>query len=65
MSRIAYRVNDVVDSVGIGRSTIYRAIKRGELTARKAGGRTLIMSDDLQAWLDALPVLKTSKARNK
>lgn len=37
-----------------GRSTMYRAIKSGELVARKRGRRTIILRDDLQRWLDGL-----------
>jgi excisionase family DNA binding protein len=40
---------------GLGRSTIYTAIARGELKVRKAGRRSLILVDDLHAWLAALP----------
>ena len=40
---------------GLGRSTLYEAIARGELKVRKAGRRSLILTADLQRWLSELP----------
>ena len=46
---------DAVEVSGCSRTRLYDALKRGELTARKAGKRTLINYADLQAYLAALP----------
>jgi len=43
---------------GLGRTTVYQAIADGQLVARKAGKRTIILRGDLQDFLLALPVLK-------
>jgi len=40
---------------GLGRTTIYAALKSGALSARKCGRRTLILADDLEAFLQKLP----------
>ena len=40
---------------GVGRSTLYRALIRGDVRARKAGRRTLIERASLEAWLRSLP----------
>jgi excisionase family DNA binding protein len=40
---------------GLGRTTIYAALKSGALSARKCGRRTLILAADLEAFLDSLP----------
>lgn len=40
---------------GMSRSALYEALKRGDLTARKAGRRTLISFADLEAYLASLP----------
>ena len=40
---------------GIGRTKIYEAIAAGSLRARKCGSRTLILRDELRAFLASLP----------
>ena len=36
---------------GIGRSTIYSEISKGNLKVRKIGRRTIVAMDDLRTWL--------------
>jgi len=40
---------------GIGRTTIYHAIKSGALPIRKCGRRTIIETSALNAWLASMP----------
>jgi excisionase family DNA binding protein len=42
---------------GIGKTKLYEAINSGTLKARKAGKRTLILSDDLREYLSSLPLI--------
>jgi Helix-turn-helix domain len=42
---------------GIGLTSIRQAA-RGPLNARKHGSRTIILQDDLMAWLKALPMIE-------
>jgi hypothetical protein len=43
---------------GIGsRATLYRRIEEGVLIARKLGGRTVVLENDLQDYLKTLPVV--------
>ena len=46
---------EAVQFSGLSRSSIYVALKKGDLCARKAGRRTLISFADLQAYLASLP----------
>jgi len=52
---IAVTIPDAVKATGMSRSALYEAMKRGDLTARKAGRRTLISFADLEAYLASLP----------
>ncbi len=48
-------VPHAVEATGFSRTRLYEALKRGDLTARKAGKRTLFNYADLQAYLASLP----------
>jgi excisionase family DNA binding protein len=61
--KFAYSVADASLASGVGRSQIYEAVAAGELVARKRGTSTLILADDLKAWLAALPTWKPSHGR--
>lgn len=54
--KIGLTIDEAVDRSGIGRTKIFEAIKLGRLTARKAGRRTIILSDELSDYLKSLPV---------
>ena len=41
--------------VGVGRTFIFKEIRAGRLVARKAGRRTLILANDVDRWIEALP----------
>jgi excisionase family DNA binding protein len=50
-SPIARSVRDAAACIGISRSVLYLVIGRGELPVVKVGSRTLILDDDLRAYL--------------
>jgi excisionase family DNA binding protein len=47
----AFTVDDACAQTKLGRSTIYGAIKTGELAILKVGDRTLIEPSELRRWL--------------
>jgi excisionase family DNA binding protein len=44
-------VEDAARQAGICRTLIFRAIKDGQLKAKRFGGRTIILSNDLNEFL--------------
>jgi excisionase family DNA binding protein len=56
---LALGIEDVCRESGLGRTTIYAAIKAGHLSARKYGRRTIVLFDDLSAFLRGLPTTKS------
>ncbi len=51
----AYSVSEFCRQYSIGRTTVYTEVKAGRLRLRKAGKRSLIASEDAEAWIDSLP----------
>jgi excisionase family DNA binding protein len=50
---LAYSVPDAAARLGISRSGLYLLIARGEIPIAKVGHRTLVLDDDLRAYLAA------------
>ena len=48
---LAVNIPEAARLGGVGRSTIYAEIAKGNLKIRKVGRRTIIAMDDLRAWL--------------
>jgi excisionase family DNA binding protein len=53
--RRAHSIAETCALTGLGRDTVYTAIRDGRLVARKLGRRTLITDDDLRQFLAGLP----------
>ena len=51
----ALNLTQVCEATGFSKTKVYREIKSGNLPARKAGKRTLVLVEDLRAYLDNLP----------
>lgn len=60
-TQMAFTIPEACTTARISRSGLYRAIKDGELRARKRGVRTLILADDLRQWLENLPTSNSSQ----
>ena len=48
---IAMSVAEAANAAGISRTTVYSLIKSNELAIVKLGARTLVLRDDLEAYL--------------
>jgi len=50
--RLAVTANEIVSMTGIGRNTIYAAIAKGELKAKRIGSKKFVVSvDEVKRWL--------------
>jgi Helix-turn-helix domain len=56
--RVAHSIPEVCAATGLGRDSVYAAIRTGKLVARKYGRRTVVLEDDMRAFLEALPKLE-------
>jgi excisionase family DNA binding protein len=62
VEQLALTVAEACAAARIGRTTLYEAIKRGDLVAAKYGRKTLIRVDDLRSWLASLPPIESDTA---
>jgi hypothetical protein len=56
MDRIAYSLSEAARVAGVSRTRIFEAVRRQELTIRKAGRASIVTHDALVAWINSLPV---------
>lgn len=54
LAKAAYSVRETLELLSIGRTSLYAAVKRGELRNIKLGRRTLFLASDLTAFLTKL-----------
>jgi excisionase family DNA binding protein len=59
MEQLAFTISEACSAARIGRTSLYEAIKNGDLVAAKYGRKTLIRVDDLKGWLARLPTITT------
>jgi excisionase family DNA binding protein len=52
--KVAYGVGETLELLSIGRTSLYAAVKRGELTPVKFGKKSLFYATDLAAFLTKL-----------
>lgn len=54
LTKVAYGVGETLELLSIGRTSLYAAVKRGELSPVKFGKKTLFYAMDLAAFLAKL-----------
>ena len=62
--KAAYSVNETLDLLSIGRTSLYSAVNRGELNPVKFGKKTLFYAADLAAFLTKLRRLSDMRHTN-
>ena len=62
MEKIAYKIPEAVQVAPVGKTRLYDALNSGALKGHKQGAHTIIMRDDLEAWLQALPEYEPAPA---
>ena len=55
MTPILLGVADACRALGIGKSSFYEAVSRGEISLKKLGRKSLVAHADLVAWANRLP----------
>ena len=53
LQKLSYNVAEVCKATGLGRSTIFELIGRGELPSFMCCGRRLVLADELRGFLAA------------
>lgn len=55
MDQFSYTVSDACQKFGIGRTKLFELLNTGEIKRRKLGRKTLILDEDLKAFVKNLP----------
>jgi hypothetical protein len=63
MDRIAYTLPEAARIAGVSRTRIFEAVRKQELTIRKAGRASIVTHDDLLAWIPVKGKLLTASER--
>ena len=60
--KLSLSIEEAMTATGLGRTKLYKIINSGEIKARKIGRRTIILKDDLEAFLAGLPSYSAENA---
>ena len=64
-NRLALTVNEVAETLGVSRQSVYNALERGDLPSKRLAGRLLIPVADLLAFLDVSPTPSARRYREE
>ena len=65
LPKLAYSMAEACKAAGLGRTFLFGAIRDGRLNAVRAGGRTLVTTEALHAFLDAMPPARGPALKTK
>jgi hypothetical protein len=65
LAQFAYSPREVICAAPISLSKFYLEVRDGRLIARKIGGKTVVLREDLVAWLQSLPVKTAVSERHR
>jgi hypothetical protein len=54
LRRACYSVNETIELLSLGRTSLYALVKAGKLTPRKVGKKTLFLAPDITRFLTQL-----------
>lgn len=57
-----YTLQQLQKMTGFSRAHFYNEATRGKLLLRKAGGRTVVLAEDLDAWVKTFEPLQVEQA---
>jgi len=57
---VSLTIDDATQYCGIGRTKLYELIREGKFSARKMGKKTLVLTDELDAYVRSLPSLSSA-----
>jgi excisionase family DNA binding protein len=55
----------VTEALGVGQTTVWKALSEGNLSAVKLGHRTLVSAESLRTWVASLPRFRPRHANNE
>ena len=55
-NRLAFSLADAASAIGVGKSTLHELIATGKLPVHKLGRRSLVLREDLEAYVQSLPL---------
>lgn len=53
--KLAFTLKEAASTLGVSKSTLYKALADGKLSAIKLGNRTLIPAEAFKAWIASMP----------